>query len=206
MVGGIKFQFQYNRISGSSLAIQIPYSSFFSLPQVLLRSTSYQLPISNLLGRASPSLIVFTEMAASILLSNQFSLSHPRRSRGPHLLSKSTRPINSRFLYVPSCSRQTALKFLVRTSIRDTSSEEKTTITPPLIGEDSAVFDLAEQKVQSWVYFTAILGVVLFVLNVAWLDSSNGLGLGSAFVDSVSGLSESHEVRSAHSNLHFCII
>ncbi|KAJ1407334.1 NnrU domain [Sesbania bispinosa] len=61
-----------------------------------------------------------------------------------------------------------------------------------LVGEDSAAFDLQSQKISSWVYFTAILGVVLFVLNVAWIDNSTGFG--KAFVDAVSGISDSHEV------------
>ncbi|KAI3853584.1 hypothetical protein MKW98_025101 [Papaver atlanticum] len=63
-----------------------------------------------------------------------------------------------------------------------------------VLGEDSAFFDLGEQKIISWVYFTEILGVVLFALDVIWIDSSNGFGLGKAFVDSVSKVSESHEV------------
>ncbi|KAF4378435.1 hypothetical protein CsatB_026482 [Cannabis sativa] len=63
---------------------------------------------------------------------------------------------------------------------------------PPLVGEDSAVFELAKQKLSSWVYFAGILGTVLFVLDVAWLDNSTGYG--KAFIDAVSGLSDSHEV------------
>ena len=63
---------------------------------------------------------------------------------------------------------------------------------PPLVGEDSAAFDLAKQKISSWVYFAGILGTVLFVLDVAWLDNSTGYG--KAFIDAVSGLSDSHEV------------
>ncbi|EXC73152.1 hypothetical protein L484_000231 [Morus notabilis] len=62
---------------------------------------------------------------------------------------------------------------------------------PPLVGEDSATFDLAKQKISSWIYFTGILGAVLFVLDVAWLDNSTGYG--KAFVDAVSGISDSHE-------------
>ncbi|KMZ63028.1 NnrU [Zostera marina] len=59
-------------------------------------------------------------------------------------------------------------------------------------GEDSAVFQLAKQSVVSWAYFGVILGVVLFVLDFIWIDSSTGFG--KAFVDSVGTLSESHEV------------
>lgn len=57
------------------------------------------------------------------------------------------------------------------------------------------MFELGAQKIVSWVYFSVILGVVLFILEKAWLDGSpSGLGLGKAFIDSVSGLSDSPEV------------
>lgn len=61
-----------------------------------------------------------------------------------------------------------------------------------LVGEDSAEFDLSKQKISSWVYFTAILGVALFVLNVFWIDNSTGFG--KDFINAVSSISESHEV------------
>jgi zeta-carotene isomerase len=51
---------------------------------------------------------------------------------------------------------------------------------------------LKKQKISSWIYFTAILGVVLFILNVVWIN--NETGFGKAFVDAVSSLSDSHEV------------
>ncbi|KAE9452865.1 hypothetical protein C3L33_15231, partial [Rhododendron williamsianum] len=59
-------------------------------------------------------------------------------------------------------------------------------------GEDSAEFDLGKQKITSWIYFTGVLGVVLFVLDVVWIDNSTGFG--KAFVDSVYSVSGSHEV------------
>lgn len=62
-----------------------------------------------------------------------------------------------------------------------------------MVGEDSAEFVLSRQKLSSWIYFTAILGTVLFILNVAWLDNSTGLG--RPFVDAVSELSDSPEVN-----------
>ncbi|PON60175.1 NnrU domain containing protein [Parasponia andersonii] len=62
----------------------------------------------------------------------------------------------------------------------------------PLVGEDAAAFDLVKQKISSWVYFAGILGTVLFVLDVAWLDNSTGYG--KPFIDAVSGLSDSPEV------------
>ncbi|KAK2438067.1 15-cis-zeta-carotene isomerase [Trifolium repens] len=73
-------------------------------------------------------------------------------------------------------------------------SEERATEVrdSDLVGEDSATFDLQNQKLSSWFYFTAILGVVLFVLNVIWIDDSTGFG--TAFVDSISAISDSHEV------------
>lgn len=63
----------------------------------------------------------------------------------------------------------------------------------PLVGEDSAEFVLSEQRISSWVYFTLVLGVVLYVLNVAWLDNSTGFG--KVFSDAVSSFSGSPEVR-----------
>ncbi|KAL5060193.1 hypothetical protein RYX36_031797 [Vicia faba] len=33
-----------------------------------------------------------------------------------------------------------------------------------------------KNKLSSWLYFTAILGVVLFVLNLIWIDDSTGFG------------------------------
>ncbi|KAI3853589.1 hypothetical protein MKW98_025106 [Papaver atlanticum] len=73
-------------------------------------------------------------------------------------------------------------------------NEFPTAAASSVVGEDSAFFDLVEQKIISWVYFTGILGVVLFALDVIWIDSTNGFGLGKAFVDSVSKVSETHEI------------
>lgn len=61
-----------------------------------------------------------------------------------------------------------------------------------VVGEDSAEFNFSEQKVSSWIYFTGILGVVLYVLNVVWIDNSTGFG--KDFISAVSSISESHEV------------
>ncbi|KZV37834.1 15-cis-zeta-carotene isomerase, chloroplastic [Dorcoceras hygrometricum] len=63
---------------------------------------------------------------------------------------------------------------------------------PDLVGEDSAEFLLSGQKITSWLYFSGILGVVLYVLNFAWIDNSTGFG--KAFIDAVSSISDSHEV------------
>ncbi|PNY14406.1 15-cis-zeta-carotene isomerase chloroplastic-like [Trifolium pratense] len=79
-------------------------------------------------------------------------------------------------------------KLITRAASEERASE---VIDSDLVGEDSATFDLKNQKLSSWFYFTAILGVVLFVLNVIWIDDSTGFG--TAFVDSISGISDSHE-------------
>lgn len=76
-------------------------------------------------------------------------------------------------------------KFVAHSSTRDKDSS--------FVGEDSAAFDLGKQKISSWIYFTVILGVVLLVLNIAWINNSTGFG--KAFVDVVSELSNSHEVK-----------
>ncbi|KAK4752402.1 hypothetical protein SAY87_021200 [Trapa incisa] len=133
-------------------------------------------------------------MAASVLLSNPFVVSW--RPRFPPKPIVSRAPTSAFFCSSSGSSRQITRRFLARTSVGDGGGAggEPQTSEPQLVGEDSAVFDLGEQKIRSWVYFTGILGAVLFVLNVAWLDGTNGLGLGSAFIDAVSGFSESHEV------------
>lgn len=71
-----------------------------------------------------------------------------------------------------------------------------------LLGEDSAAFQLSEQKISSWVYFTVILGSVLLALNVLWINPSTGFG--TAFVDSISNISGSPEVSNLE-NLAFSI-
>lgn len=79
------------------------------------------------------------------------------------------------------------------TSIGGTKAEEEELTDEEIpVGEDSAAFELGEQKVSSWIYFTAILGSVLFALDALWLSPSTGYG--TAFVDAVSGLTESKEI------------
>ncbi|WOL02509.1 15-cis-zeta-carotene isomerase [Canna indica] len=77
------------------------------------------------------------------------------------------------------------------TSIGGTESENSVSDEAP-VGEDSAAFEFGEQKLSSWAYFTVILGTVLVALNVLWINPSTGFG--TAFIDAVSGLSESPEV------------
>jgi hypothetical protein len=57
-----------------------------------------------------------------------------------------------------------------------------------LVGEDAAAFDVTSQSTSSW-----ILGVVLAILYVVWIDPETGYG--SAYIDAISSLSSSHEVR-----------
>lgn len=76
--------------------------------------------------------------------------------------------------------------------VRSRTEKGSGTDLATLEGEDSAAFDLKNQKLTSWVYFSVILGVVLFLLQLLWIDNSTGYG--KAFIDSVSSLSDSHEV------------
>lgn len=60
------------------------------------------------------------------------------------------------------------------------------------MGEDAAVFDVGEQKLSSWIYFTIVLGAVLTILNFIWIDPKTGYG--NAFVETISSVSSNHEV------------
>jgi hypothetical protein len=62
-----------------------------------------------------------------------------------------------------------------------------------LVGEDAGVFDVTSQKTSSWLAFTAILGVVLAILYVVWIDPQTGYG--GAYIDAISSLTSNHEVR-----------
>lgn len=73
-----------------------------------------------------------------------------------------------------------------------------------LVGEDSAEFELSKQKITSWVYFTAILGAVLFVLDVVWIDNSSGFG--KDYINALSGISDSHEVVMLILTLIFALV
>jgi zeta-carotene isomerase len=130
-------------------------------------------------------------MATSVMLSTSFSpttyyLSLSSSSSISFSKQKLTSQCSSsNFL----CWNSKPLLSLSRRFIAHSSIKEKDST---FIGEDSAVFDLKKQKISSWIYFTAILGVVLFILNVVWIN--NETGFGKAFVDAVSSLSDSHEV------------
>jgi zeta-carotene isomerase len=73
---------------------------------------------------------------------------------------------------------------MVNYFVRPSSEEHATEVTDfDLVSDESATFDLQNQKLSSWFYFTAMLGVVLFVLNVIWIDDSTGFG--KAFLDTI---------------------
>lgn len=73
-----------------------------------------------------------------------------------------------------------------------------------IVGEDSARFELGEQKPSSWIYFTVVLGVVLFVLDVVWIDE--GTGVGKGFVEVVERVSGSPEVAMLSLTLIFALV
>ncbi|KAJ8634310.1 hypothetical protein MRB53_027646 [Persea americana] len=145
-------------------------------------------------------------MASSLLLSPLCSYSFHRSNGVSHAVRvPSILPFPKPHSKTPSLPRHSFLnpsslaplrlrgRFLVGTSIRE-AEEEITASTDgfPVGGEDSAAFDLGEQKLSSWVYFSGILGTVLFALNFVWIDPKTGFG--TAFVDAVAGISESHEI------------
>ncbi|KAJ9541573.1 hypothetical protein OSB04_028079 [Centaurea solstitialis] len=151
-------------------------------------------------------------MASSILLSNSSFSSISQFPRRPNFtfcnpkLNRTLTPINSfsniGFLkqtqLVPSkCSTKSRRVFVVGESDTGVSKDD-------LVGEDSANFDLAKQKITSWIYFTGVLGVVLFILDVAWLDNSTGFG--KVFIDSVSSVSDSPEVTMFLLTLIFAVV
>lgn len=116
---------------------------------------------------------------------------HPHLNSLPSSSSSLCFKSKQSFQYFSSNPLLLSHKLVTRVS----SSEERATTQvtdSDLVGEDSATFDIQNQKLSSWFYFTAVLGVVLSVLNVIWIDDSTGFG--KAFVDSISGISDSHEV------------
>ncbi|XP_008810630.2 15-cis-zeta-carotene isomerase, chloroplastic [Phoenix dactylifera] len=147
-------------------------------------------------------------MASSVLLSSSpspflpYGRCHGRHGPTPSARAPSSlcspKPLQSPDLWMISLTPNpsTFLRFVGRIRTRGTSIGEPETKDAASdeapIGEDSAVFEMGKQKISSWVYFTGILGVVLFALNVLWIDPSTGFG--TAFVNAVSELSDSHEV------------
>ncbi|KAL6293659.1 hypothetical protein ACE6H2_001801 [Prunus campanulata] len=153
--------------------------------------------------------------SSALVLSTLFS-SHPHQTLNPNknkspFSSHTKRPFSSLTLKVSTfvkpkqpppfhiphnhqirLSRQFRAYITVRDGADDGGGGDGDGNEQPVVGEDSAEFILSKQKISSWVYFTAILGSVLFILNVAWIDNSTGFG--KPFVDAVSELSDSKEV------------
>ncbi|KAB5527569.1 hypothetical protein DKX38_021416 [Salix brachista] len=152
----------------------------------------------------TPSPRICSDMASSLLLSNPFLTSphHPSnltRRQQPLTLKPTsaltllnlTKPSDNNYpkFLKPTLPFLGLKKFTTRISTRDADTD--TSVPPPLVGEDSAAFELGKQKLSSWIYFSLVLGVVLFVLDVAWIDNTTGFG--KDFISAVSLLSESHE-------------
>ncbi|KAK9288304.1 hypothetical protein L1049_016755 [Liquidambar formosana] len=142
-----------------------------------------------------------SHMATSpLLFSHSFPFPHRPNDRTtssfPHFTKpqKTSQSVILKATNFPSNSLRFCRKILARASIEGETDEESSTVVSDelLAGEDSAAFDLGEQKISSWIYFAGILGVVLFVLDVGWIDNSTGFG--KPFVDAVASISESHEV------------
>lgn len=123
-----------------------------------------------------------TSVSASASASASFSVSCKLKPAPP------PRPL---ILFFNSNSAKRKI-VLVRSRTETGSGTDSDPDLATLVGEDSAAFDLKNQKLTSWLYFSVILGVVLFLLQLLWIDSSTGYG--KAFIDSVSSLSDSHEV------------
>lgn len=142
-------------------------------------------------------MIFSIQMATSILLSHPLSsqLHLPEPKFLPPYPSKFScyclkivtqrKPLKAHLTISPQ-----KIKKLVLPRVAKTEAEENEVSL--LVGEDSAEFVLSKQKISSWVYFTLILGVVLYILNVAWIDNSTGFG--KVFIDAVSSTSDSPEV------------
>ncbi|KAI0492657.1 hypothetical protein KFK09_026933 [Dendrobium nobile] len=121
-----------------------------------------------------------TGSAGALLL-----LSQPKPRKAPNLWRSFT-------LATPKYSTN-LLRFRSETrAVGGTEVQESSAGDDALVGEDSAAFELGEQKLASWVYFTVILGAVLFALDALWINPSTGYG--AAFISAVSSISESPEV------------
>ncbi|KAH9602289.1 hypothetical protein KSS87_012967, partial [Heliosperma pusillum] len=85
-------------------------------------------------------------------------------------------------------------RLLAGTSIGDSDddTDSNNNNNEVIVGEDSAAFELSNQKIISWVYFSVILGVVLFALNYIWIDNSTGFG--KSFIDALETVFHSPEV------------
>jgi len=64
--------------------------------------------------------------------------------------------------------------------------------SPELVGEEAARFVLAEQKLSSWVAFSAVLAVVMAILYAVWIQP--GFGLADDYVAWLKSFSSDPEV------------
>ncbi|CAI9117405.1 OLC1v1018797C2 [Oldenlandia corymbosa var. corymbosa] len=138
-------------------------------------------------------------MATSLLLSNSlhpfpyFHKSKFNLGKGVEKFPYSNKPTIVRPFKIVVLDTPTGLvSYLNSGKVRLLAVGQKTEKNDTLVGEDSAEFDLSKQRISSWVYFAGVLGVVLFILNVVWIDNSTGFG--KDFISAVSSLSQSHEV------------
>ncbi|XP_073147311.1 15-cis-zeta-carotene isomerase, chloroplastic isoform X2 [Henckelia pumila] len=131
-------------------------------------------------------------MANSVLLAHPLSV--PLRHL-PNTKILQFQPPFSLSRLKPNPFQSSSLTFYTKKSLVRVLEKEGTDASSPapaFSGEDSAEFLLSKQKISSWLYFSGILGVVLYVLNFAWIDNSTGFGKG--FIDAVSTISDSPEV------------
>ncbi|XP_031114377.1 15-cis-zeta-carotene isomerase, chloroplastic [Ipomoea triloba] len=149
--------------------------------------------------------------ASSIFLSNPFlNLPKPRTSTrlsSPSPFSSSrTNGLAKPFrVEIPVLYPKNRRKLpLLLVGVVGKTREEAEAEAGSVVGEDSAEFELSKQKISSWVYFTVILGVVLYALNLLWIDNSTGFG--KSFIYTVSALSDSHEIVMFALTLIFAIV
>ncbi|CAK8578430.1 unnamed protein product [Lathyrus sativus] len=138
---------------------------------------------------ASTPLVFSTSFSSKLHLTSHTNKSHLHHRPLNSFPSSSSSYSKSKLNFSLSKPLIFSQKLVARASSEEHATEVRDS---GLVGEDAATFDLEKQKLSSWVYFTAILGVVLFVLNLIWIDDSTGFG--KVFVDTISGISDSHEV------------
>lgn len=147
----------------------------------------------NKVTMAAASVVVSTSVSVSLSFKYGYRSSLSALSNSNSISKTNLKQSSLCFFNLPRSNSKSLIfyrKFVARTSIREGESESEKELG--FVGEDSAAFELGKQKISSWIYFSAILGVVLYGLNVAWIDNSTGFG--KPFVDAVSTLSDSHEV------------
>jgi zeta-carotene isomerase len=64
--------------------------------------------------------------------------------------------------------------------------------TQLLVGEDAAAFDVSQQTTKSWVLFTGLLGGVLGLIYLTWIDPNTGVG--TDFLRLIESFTDSTEV------------